>query len=388
VNYLVITGGSAGIGAATALRFREAGWQVINLSRRPCPVPDVTQIDCDLAAPDFIDRIAGRLGGHLADADRVAMIHNAARMDHDSAADTESSALRAVLEINLVAPNALNRFTIPHMKPGSAILYVGSTLSEKAVPRSYSYVVSKHAMIGMMRATCQDLAGTGDPHRLRLPRIHRHRDAARPRPRRGDAGGAGHVGLRPAHRAARDRRSPVLDRRQPGHQRRRHPRQPRPGRALMSTASPVAAAPEEIDAATLTERRERVFLVLAGFFICAMTLLNVVGITRFVQLGPMALAVGVLPYPLTFLCTDLISELYGRRRANFLVWVGFTLNFFILGMLWLGNAIPAVDPEQQPPWQVIQLAEDIMLPNGEVDPAASSSFTCCTPAPRARCSPR
>jgi queuosine precursor transporter len=134
----------------------------------------------------------------------------------------------------------------------------------------------------------------------------------------------------------------------------------------MSTASPVAAAPEEIDAATLTERRERVFLVLAGFFICAMTLLNVVGITRFVQLGPMALAVGVLPYPLTFLCTDLISELYGRRRANFLVWVGFTLNFFILAMLWLGNAIPAVDPEQQPPWQVIQLAEDIMLPNGEL----------------------
>lgn len=134
----------------------------------------------------------------------------------------------------------------------------------------------------------------------------------------------------------------------------------------MSTASPAAAAPGEIDAATLYERRERVFLVLAGFFLCAMTLLNVVGITRFVQLGPMALAVGVLPYPLTFLCTDLISELYGRRRANFLVWVGFTLNFFILGMLWLGNAIPAVPAEQQPPWQVIQLAEEIMLPNGEV----------------------
>ncbi|MCB1683359.1 MAG: queuosine precursor transporter [Pseudomonadales bacterium] len=119
----------------------------------------------------------------------------------------------------------------------------------------------------------------------------------------------------------------------------------------------------EID---LTERRERVFIVLAGFFLCAMTLLNVVGITRFVQLGPMALAVGVLPYPLTFLCTDLISELYGRRRANFLVWVGFSLNFFILGMLWLGNLIPAVPAESQPPWQVIHLAESIALPNGEV----------------------
>jgi uncharacterized PurR-regulated membrane protein YhhQ (DUF165 family) len=116
----------------------------------------------------------------------------------------------------------------------------------------------------------------------------------------------------------------------------------------------------------LNERRERVFIVLAGFFLCAMTLLNVVGITRFIQLGPLAVAVGVLPYPLTFLCTDLISELYGRKRANFLVWVGFTLNFFILGMLWLGNSIPAVGVDQQPPWQVIQLAEEIALPNGDV----------------------
>jgi uncharacterized PurR-regulated membrane protein YhhQ (DUF165 family) len=117
--------------------------------------------------------------------------------------------------------------------------------------------------------------------------------------------------------------------------------------------------------ADLAERRERVYIVLAGFFLCAMTLLNVVGITRFIQLGPMALAVGVLPYPLTFLCTDLISELYGRRRANFLVWVGFTLNFFILGVLWLGSSLPGVPAGTQPPWQVIKLAEDIALPNGE-----------------------
>lgn len=123
---------------------------------------------------------------------------------------------------------------------------------------------------------------------------------------------------------------------------------------------------ETLAADELSERRERVFLVLAGFFLCAMTLLNVVGITRFVQLGPMELAVGVLPYPLTFLCTDLISELYGRRRANFVVWVGFVLNFFILGTLWIGNALPAVGPESQPPWQVIEMAEELALPNGQI----------------------
>ncbi len=116
----------------------------------------------------------------------------------------------------------------------------------------------------------------------------------------------------------------------------------------------------------LRERRERVFLVLAGTFLCAMTLLNVIGITRFIQLGPMALAVGVLPYPLTFLCTDLICELYGKARANFLVSVGLGLNFLILFILFLGNAIPSVPAESMPPWQILQLAQPVALPNGDI----------------------
>ncbi len=114
----------------------------------------------------------------------------------------------------------------------------------------------------------------------------------------------------------------------------------------------------------ILERRERVFFILAAFFICAMTLLNVVGITRFIQLGPMQLAIGVLPYPLTFLCTDLICELYGRARANFVVSVGLALNFFILAFMWLGSQIPSVSGTAVPPWQVIQLAEAVSLPSG------------------------
>ena len=116
----------------------------------------------------------------------------------------------------------------------------------------------------------------------------------------------------------------------------------------------------------LRERRERVFLVLAGIFLSAMTLLNVVGITRFIQLGPLALAVGVLPYPLTFLCTDLVSELYGRARANFLVSVGLGINFLILGVLTLGAVAPSVPEAMMPPWQVLQLASPVALPNGAV----------------------
>ena len=102
--------------------------------------------------------------------------------------------------------------------------------------------------------------------------------------------------------------------------------------------------------AALTERRERVFLILAGVFLSAMALLNIIGITKFIQLGPLALAVGVLPYPLTFLCTDLICELYGKARANFLVTVGLFINALILLVMTAGQYAPAVDPANMPPW--------------------------------------
>ena len=115
----------------------------------------------------------------------------------------------------------------------------------------------------------------------------------------------------------------------------------------------------------ITERRERVFLVLAGVFLSAMTLLNVIGITKFVQLGPLAVAVGVLPYPITFLCTDLISELYGKSRANFLVTVGLFINGFILLVMTVGQYATSVDPANMPPWQILQLAQPIPLPSGD-----------------------
>jgi len=115
----------------------------------------------------------------------------------------------------------------------------------------------------------------------------------------------------------------------------------------------------------LHERRERVFIVLAGIFLGAMTMLNILGITKFVHLGPLALAVGVLPYPLTFLCTDFISEFYGRRRANFVVWVGLLLNGIVLLFLYLGDSIPSVDPSKQPPWQVLHLSQPVHLNFGE-----------------------
>jgi uncharacterized PurR-regulated membrane protein YhhQ (DUF165 family) len=106
-----------------------------------------------------------------------------------------------------------------------------------------------------------------------------------------------------------------------------------------------------IEASVLHARRERVFLVLAGLFLGTLAMLNILGITRFVDLSfelfgleiPMVVAVGVLPYPLTFLCTDLISELYGQARANAVVWMGLVLNLWVMAILWLGGVLPGFE---------------------------------------------
>ncbi|MEM7099220.1 MAG: SDR family oxidoreductase [Pseudomonadota bacterium] len=158
---LVITGASAGIGLHAARHFTQAGYQVINLSRRRCPLETVTHINCDLSEPGFIEAVSPAISSTLSQAEQIVLIHNSAQLKNDSAVETPSNDLRAVLEVNVVAPNTLNYFIIPYMQSGSSILYVGSTLSEKAVPNSFSYVTSKHATIGMMRSTCQDLAGRG-----------------------------------------------------------------------------------------------------------------------------------------------------------------------------------------------------------------------------------
>jgi NAD(P)-dependent dehydrogenase (short-subunit alcohol dehydrogenase family) len=157
MNLLIVTGASSGIGRAIAARFALDGYQVIN----PCPDPGVENIHCDLAVPGAADGLGSALTPQLERAERVCLVHNASRMQRNRVDNLADADLRATLELNLVAPNALNRIAIPHLKPGSSILYIGSTLAEKAVAGVAGYVIAKHALVGLMRATCQDLAGRG-----------------------------------------------------------------------------------------------------------------------------------------------------------------------------------------------------------------------------------
>ena len=93
--------------------------------------------------------------------------------------------------------------------------------------------------------------------------------------------------------------------------------------------------------------KDQFYLVLAGIFIASLVTCNLIA-NKFVtvDLGfkVFIVSAGILPYPLTFLVTDLISELYGQKKANLVVFSGFIASLFVLLFLWLGgqfNAIPS-----------------------------------------------
>ena len=93
--------------------------------------------------------------------------------------------------------------------------------------------------------------------------------------------------------------------------------------------------------------KEQFYIFLSAIFIASLVTCNLIA-NKFVtvDLGfkVFIVSAGILPYPLTFLVTDLISELYGQKKANLVVLSGFVASMFVLLFLWLGgqfNAIPS-----------------------------------------------
>ncbi|MFO7846397.1 MAG: queuosine precursor transporter [Balneolaceae bacterium] len=109
-------------------------------------------------------------------------------------------------------------------------------------------------------------------------------------------------------------------------------------------------------------KRDVLFLSLTGVFLTSLVLGNVIGTTKFITLFSvelpvwlqgripeliregnlyvMSIPVGLIAYPFTFLVTDMISELFGRKKAQSVVWLGFFLNLYMLLLMTAANALP------------------------------------------------
>lgn len=100
------------------------------------------------------------------------------------------------------------------------------------------------------------------------------------------------------------------------------------------------------------ELAKNIYLLLASLFITSLVVSNLI-FQKFFYWYPLdlnifgnhlfELSVGILPYPLTFLITDLISEIYGKKKANQVVITGIFASFFSMAILLIANRVPAIE---------------------------------------------
>ena len=89
-------------------------------------------------------------------------------------------------------------------------------------------------------------------------------------------------------------------------------------------------------------RAENVFLLLAGIFLSALVVTNIIAGKYFEFFG-FDLSCGIIAYPITFLATDLLSELYGKRRASQVVVTGFAVSVFVTLLIVIATTAPPAE---------------------------------------------
>jgi len=99
------------------------------------------------------------------------------------------------------------------------------------------------------------------------------------------------------------------------------------------------------------ELARKIYLYLAALFITSLVVSNLI-FQKFFYWYPFEmtiggiklfeLSVGILPYPITFLVTDLISEIYGQKKANQVVVAGIFASFFSISIILISDLVPAI----------------------------------------------
>ena len=92
---------------------------------------------------------------------------------------------------------------------------------------------------------------------------------------------------------------------------------------------------------------QKIYLILGALFVASLVASNLIFqkffYWDFFGLYTFEISVGILPYPITFLITDIISEVYGKRKANQIVTIGIFASFFSMLIVFVSGIVPAPD---------------------------------------------
>jgi NAD(P)-dependent dehydrogenase (short-subunit alcohol dehydrogenase family) len=167
MNTALITGASSGIGAAVAIEFAEAGWNVMAAGRDEGRLEEVADVsdnistwagelleseDCDELIADTIDEF-----GNI-----DCVVNSAGILTRGNAEETSDDDWRDTMAINLDVPFYLSRAAVPTlMQTSGSIINIASYWGLRAGPRALAYCVSKGGLIQLTRAMARDYAAFG-----------------------------------------------------------------------------------------------------------------------------------------------------------------------------------------------------------------------------------
>lgn len=89
------------------------------------------------------------------------------------------------------------------------------------------------------------------------------------------------------------------------------------------------------------KKQVSVFFMLMGILFCVCLVASNLLETKVLQLGPVSLTAGFMVFPISYILNDCIAEVWGYSKARLIIWVGFLMNFFIVGLGILAVHLPA-----------------------------------------------
>src|ERR1051325_5870038 len=95
------------------------------------------------------------------------------------------------------------------------------------------------------------------------------------------------------------------------------------------------------------DRKQKFYIWLTGIFVAALVTSDLIG-GKYFRVSGLDLSVGMIPFPLTFLLTDIVNEFYGTEGARRMPFVGLGAAIFTFAIITLAIALPT-SPESPMP---------------------------------------
>lgn len=163
----LITGGTTGIGLASARLFHEEGARVYVTGRNPETLaearkllpPEVTVLQADSANLGDLDRVVAQL---KAEAGRLDVLFvNAGVGEFRSLEEANEAHWDRILDVNLKGPFFLTQKALPLLGKGASVVFTTSVVDRKGFPGAGAYSASKAGLAGLVRVLAVELAPRG-----------------------------------------------------------------------------------------------------------------------------------------------------------------------------------------------------------------------------------